>query len=237
MLNVLYEDNHVLIINKPEGLLSQKAHASDISAVDLVESYLIERYQKPGRAYVGLIHRLDRMTSGALLLAKTSKAAERLSKQSREHGFEKRYLAFVAGQTPPSGELVDQLESSEEGSRVVRGSHGKVARLSYERLAFQPASQVSVLAVTLETGRKHQIRVQFASRRFPLLGDRRYAPPQVAQMASRTALHAASLSFEHPITKERISVIAPLAKDLITLAKRYHVPLDLPTLSPFMPLP
>lgn len=223
-LSILYEDNHLLVVDKPAGLLSQSAEAGDEHLVVLVQRYLKERYGKPGNVYVGLVHRLDRMTSGVMVLAKTSKAAERLSRLLREGRFDKRYLAVVAGETAERGVLVDALVSNEQGSRVVEAKHhpeAKRAELSYERLALSRSPiAASLLEVVLGTGRKHQIRVQLASREHALIGDRRYGRREHDGLIPRVALHAWKIAFQHPVRGDELAFVAPIPSGFESLMRR-----------------
>ena len=204
MIEVVHEDNHLLVVNKPAGLLAQGDHTGDATLVDLAKAYLKEKYNKPGNVYLGLVHRLDRPASGLVVLAKTSKAASRLSEQFRKSSIEKYYTALVEGLPPSSGDWTDDLIRDEQHSRVARpGEHGgKKARLTYEVVA-QHHKHTRVY-IHLITGRHHQIRVQFAARKHPLLGDMRYHSTQ--SFPNRAiALHATQLSIDHPTTKERLT--------------------------------
>ncbi|HRE90385.1 MAG TPA: RluA family pseudouridine synthase [Myxococcota bacterium] len=218
-LSILFEDNHLLVVDKPAGLLSQSAEAGDENLVVAAQRYLKERYAKPGNVYVGLVHRLDRMTSGVVVLAKTSKAAERLSRAVREHRVDKRYLAVVAGLTPLGETLVDALVSDEKGSRVVKDHpDAKRAELRYQRLASTQAPiAASLLEIELGTGRKHQIRVQLASRGHPLLGDRRYGLREHDILIPRVALHAQKIALTHPVRGDELAFVAPIPKDFSAL--------------------
>lgn len=221
-LSILYEDNHLLVVDKPAGMLSQSAGAGDEHLVLWAQRYLKERYGKPGNVYVGLVHRLDRMTSGVMVLAKTSKAAERLSRALREHEVDKRYLALVAGVTPVRDTLIDALLSDEQGSRVAPGHpDAKRAELRFERHA-SAASPIpaSLIEVELGTGRKHQIRVQLAARGHPLLGDRRYGLREHDGLIPRVALHAWMIALTHPVRGDELSFVAPIPKDFSALMTR-----------------
>ena len=221
-LSILYEDNHLLVVDKPAGMLSQSAEAGDDNLVVAAQRYLKERYGKPGNVYVGLVHRLDRMTSGTMVLAKTSKAAERLSRAFREHKVDKRYLAVVAGVTAPAQTLVDALLSDEQGSRVVVGhADAKRAELHYRRHSSSTSPIASsLLEVELGTGRKHQIRVQLASRGHALIGDRRYGLREHDVLIARVALHAWKIALTHPVRGDELSWVAPIPKDFSMLMER-----------------
>jgi len=204
-MNVIYEDNHLLVVNKPAGQLVQGDQTGRTTLLEEAKDYLREKYHKPGNVFLGLVHRLDRPTSGVVVLARTSKAAARLSEEIRSRRPRKIYWVMVAGEVPPEGQFVDRLERDEFTSRVVDAPNGKEARLSYKLLNY--AEGVSLVEVALETGRHHQIRVQFAHRGFPILGDRRYG-------SSRTfgqdiiALHAREMVIRHPTLGEEMRFVA-----------------------------
>ena len=221
-LSVLFEDNHLLVVDKPAGLLSQSAEAGDDHLVALAQRYLKAKYAKPGNVYVGLIHRLDRMTSGVVVLAKTSKAAERLSKAMRERRLDKRYLAIVAGHVPAHLHLEDDLVSGADGSRVAPGHpEARRADLDLTCLAVGQAPVATSLAeVVLGTGRKHQIRVQLAARGYPLLGDRRYGLRIHDGLIGRVALHAWTIVLPHPVRGNELRFTAPIPEDFESLMKR-----------------
>ncbi len=218
-LEILYEDNHCLAINKPAGLPSQGDSSGDRSVLEIAKGYLKQKYGKPGEVYLGLLHRLDRPTSGVLLLARTSKAAGRLSAQFREGTIQKRYWAIVEGMPPgPEGDWVDRLEKApgENRTRVVGSeeSAGKEARVHYRVL--RRAAAGSWLELVPATGRGHQLRVQLAHRGLPILGDLKYGARRRLRASDgglRIALHARGLVFEHPTLREAILVEAPIPAD------------------------
>jgi 23S rRNA pseudouridine1911/1915/1917 synthase len=218
-LDVLFEDNHCLAVNKPAGLLSQSDGSGHPSVVELVKADLKSRYGKPGNVYVGLLHRLDRPASGVLLLAKTSKAARRLSAQFRAGSIAKLYWAIVEGRPGHrEGEWNDALAKDRDVNRAVvvgeSDPRGKPARMTFRILArFGRHSKLELLPVT---GRSHQLRVQLAKRGLPIVGDRKYgaATRLWAQDGhERIALHARKLTFMHPTRGEAISVEAPVQAD------------------------
>lgn len=219
MLDVLYEDNHCLAVNKPAGLLTQGDATGDPNVVDEARAYLKKKYAKPGNVFVGLVHRLDRPTSGILLLARTSKAAERLSAQFREGTIEKVYWAIVEGRGPEdSGTWEDTLRKDERRNvvEVVEpgASEGRRAALGY-RVLGRSARGCWIEARPL-TGRSHQIRVQFAAHGWPIVGDRKYGASTVLRALdgrARVALHARSLTFIHPTRREAIVLTAPVPAD------------------------
>lgn len=199
-LEILYEDNHIIVVYKKENILSQGDSTNDLDLLTMIKNYIKEKYQKPGNVYVGLIHRLDRPVSGVMIYAKTSKAASRISEQVRKASIEKQYLAVVNGILPEKkGEFRDYLKKLETKNTIVTNSEdGKEAILNYEVL--EEKDNLSLVRVILKTGRHHQIRVQFASRGFPLYGDQRYGREDKKQIA----LSCYHLSFFHPTTKEKI---------------------------------
>jgi len=198
-LKVLYEDNHIIVVFKPSNVLSQSDITNDVDMLSLIKKYLKEKYQKPGNVYLGLVHRLDRVVSGVMVFAKTSKAASRLSEEIRLNNICKVYLAVVHGKLDSKGVFIDYLEKTKDFNTIVTDSKkGKYAELSYELLEYNEKEDLSLALVKLKTGRHHQIRVQFQSRGFPLVGDKRYGNDN----ASTIGLTACSLSFKHPTKKE-----------------------------------
>lgn len=207
-MKVLYEDNHLLVVDKPAGLITQGASAGEDSLVRQAQAYLKQKYQKPGNVYVGVVSRLDAVVSGVVVLARTSKAAERLSATFRDREAGKTYWALVSGQPPASGELRDWLIKDERQQRVMvtkPQTHGAKEAL----LRLQKRGDVtggSWLEVELLTGRKHQIRVQLASRGWPIFGDAKYGSR--TPFEAGIALHARRLSLEHPVQKTLLSLEA-----------------------------
>ena len=232
-MNVLYEDNHLLVIDKPAGLLVQggdrATNDADDHLVARAGAWLKAKYDKPGNVYVGLVHRLDRNTSGIVVLAKTSKAAQRLSKAFATRSIDKRYIAVVAGHTPATGKLEHWLaDTGEGGSRVAtqpdrESGNAKLAKLTFETVSTTTTTPTptptpaSCIVVRLESGRKHQIRVQLAAAGHALLGDRRYASAAVARHFSRPALHAWTIAFAHPVRGDELHITAPLPADFSRL--------------------
>lgn len=211
--SVIYEDNHLLALNKPAGWVSQGAAPGQPNVLDWAKDYLREKYHKPGNVYLGVVSRLDASSSGVLLLARTSKAAARLSEEFRERRVEKIYWALVTGHIEPAaGTLVDFIADDEPRPRmrVVPEGHAdgeaKRAELRY-RVRSQLAG-ASWLEIELVTGRKHQIRVQLAARGHAVVGDRKYGAGQ--SFPEGIALHARELSVAHPVRDERIRLVAPV---------------------------
>lgn len=211
-LTVLYEDNHLLVVEKPVNVPVQADASGDEDLFNICRAYLREAGNKPGEAYLGLVHRLDRPVGGVMVFAKTSKAAARLTSQFKGRSAKKRYAAIVCGNAPYTAQLTDWLYKDERTntSRVVaEGTEGaKNARLSYETLAR--ADGLSLVDVRLDTGRPHQIRVQLSHAGLPILGDQRYHPDAKAAaqrgdvQAQRTqiCLWAYALTIEHPTQGE-----------------------------------
>lgn len=200
-LNVLYEDNHIIVVEKPVNVLSQGDNTGDISLLDMVKEYVKEKYNKPGNVYIGLVHRLDRPVGGIMVFARTSKAASRLSKQVSERNFSKKYYAVVSGKMENTeGKFVDRLKRLDNGNTIV-SKDGKESVLTYRVVEYNKNIDASLVDISLETGRHHQIRVQFASRGHYLLGDQRYGKQDKTQIA----LYSYELEFYHPVSKELMS--------------------------------
>lgn len=196
-LNILYEDNHIIVVIKPANILSQGDNTGDSSMIEMIKEYLKEKYHKPGNVYLGLVHRLDRPVGGIMVFAKTSKAAARLSKSFLNHQVDKRYLAIIHGRMESEGRLVDSIEKMSNGNSII-SENGKESMLTYKELEYNKNKNCSLIEVKLETGRHHQIRVQFASRGHYLLGDQRYGVEDREQIC----LFCYYLAFEHPVTHE-----------------------------------
>lgn len=203
-LKVIYEDNHIIVVEKPVNIPSQGDKTGDIDMLSIIKAYLKEKYNKPGEVYLGLVHRLDRPTGGVMVFAKTSKAASRLSEQVRNKEMHKQYLCIVDGKMEnKQGTLKDYLYKNEKTntSRIAKPNekNAKEAILDYEVIKYNEEINLSVIKVNLHTGRHHQIRVQFASRNHSLYGDQKYG---TRGRGKQLALWAFSLSFKHPTTKE-----------------------------------
>ena len=206
-LNVIYEDNHIIVVEKIVNIPSQGDKTGDVDMLSSIKDYLREKYQKPGNVYLGLIHRLDRPVGGVMVFAKTSKAAARLSEQVREKAFQKEYLVVVNGKMKSQkGEWKDWLFKNERAnmSKVVSEGtkNAKQASLEYEVLKYNEEINLSVVRVKLHTGRHHQIRVQFSSRGHSIYGDQKYGG---RGHGKQIALWAYRLTIFHPITKEEMT--------------------------------
>ncbi len=204
-MDLIYEDNHLLVVNKPAGQLVQGDQTGRSTLLDEGKDWIRAKHGKPGNVFLALVHRLDRPASGVVVLARTSKAAARLSEEIRERRTRKLYWARVEGKTKDSGAWTDYLVRDERTSRVGNEGEGQEARLSFVRTHFD--EDVSAVEIALETGRHHQIRVQFAHRRHPVVGDRRYG--SVRSFGSDAiALHAREMCIVHPTRKEEMSFVA-----------------------------
>lgn len=203
-LNVIYEDNHIIVVEKPVNIPSQSDKTGDVDLLSIVKQYIKEKYNKPGNVYVGLIHRLDRPVGGVMVFAKTSKAAARLSNQVREKQFQKTYLTIANGKMEQEkGTLQDYLLKNEKTNMskvVAEGTkNSKLALLDYEVLKYNQEINLSVLKIHLHTGRHHQIRVQLSSRNHSIYGDQKYGG---RGHGKQIALWAYELKIYHPITNE-----------------------------------
>jgi 23S rRNA pseudouridine1911/1915/1917 synthase len=209
--DVLYEDNHLLVVNKPAGMVTQGAGDGHTGLVEHAKQYIGEKYDKPGNVYIGIVSRLDMMTSGVIVLARTSKAAARLNEQFSGRKVQKTYWALVPGNLqPPSATLEDYIRKDESQHRMVacdeNDEGARAAKLSYRILRVLEDCQL--VEIQLETGRKHQIRVQFASRGFPVVGDRKYNSGR--EFEHGIALHSRRLQFLHPTKKTPLDFVAQL---------------------------
>ena len=201
-MNIIYEDNHLLVVDKPINIPMQEDDSKDDDLLSLCKKYIKEKYNKPGNVYLGLVHRLDRPVSGVCVFARTSKAASRLTKQVQDHTFKKQYLAIVEDNgLKDSGHFEDYLLKDSKTNTVKVDPKGKLAILDYTVISRK--DNLALVKVDLKTGRSHQIRVQFSSRNHPLWGDQRYNKNAI--VGQQIALHSHSLSFNHPITNELLT--------------------------------
>jgi len=202
-LNILYEDNHLIVVEKPINILSQSDITNDPDMLTILKDYIKKKYNKPGNVYLGLVHRLDRPTGGIMVFARTSKAAMRLSEQIKNHEFKKSYLAVIHGNIENSNTYTDYLEKIETKSFISTKEKGKYAELSFNKLDYNEKENLSLVKISLKTGRNHQIRLQFSSRNHPLYGDSKYG----SDLNKNLGLYAYKLEFTHPTTKEKLSFI------------------------------
>ena len=201
--NIIYEDNHVIVVNKPINIPVQEDSSKDIDLLTLIKNYLKVKYNKPGNVYLGLVHRLDRPVGGIMVFAKTSKAASRLSEEVRTNKINKTYYAVIHGKVNNKGHFEDYLykDNKTNISYVVDKTKGKLAILDYELIDYK--DNLSLVRINLITGRSHQIRVQFSSRGYPLVGDQRYNKNPIKNVG--IALFPKKLEFIHPTKKEYLS--------------------------------
>ena len=206
-LNILYEDNHIIVVVKPHNVPSQEDKTGDEDMLTIIKKYLKEKYNKPGNVYLGLVHRLDRPVGGVMVFAKTSKAAARLSEQVRNKVFKKEYLAIVDGKLEKKqGTLEDYLLKNEKTNTINVVKEGtknsKYAKLDYEVLKYNEEINLSLLKILLHTGRHHQIRVQLSNFGHSICGDQKYG---TRGRGKQISLWAHKLTLEHPITKEKMT--------------------------------
>ena len=206
---VLFEDNHLVVVVKPANMLVQGDNTGDADVLSWLKAYIKEKYNKPGEAFVGLVHRMDRPVGGLLVFARTSKAAARLSEQVRSHEMRREYVCVVRGETPDDFTLRDWLKKDEKNNRVAvlpeyLKMQGKEAVLHGHTV--ESRNGLSLCAIRLETGRAHQIRTQMEHFGHPLWGDNRYGDGKPGQ---QIALWGMRLSFTHPTTGKKMVFIAP----------------------------
>ena len=205
-LNVIYEDNHIIVVEKQPNIPSQADKTNEIDMLTIVKEYIREKYNKPGNVYIGLVHRLDRPVGGVMIFAKTSKAASRLSESIRVKEVKKEYLAVVDGRFEKEKDILeDYLYKDERNnmSKVVdkNKKNAKLAKLDYEVLKYNEVKNLSLVKVNLYTGRHHQIRVQLANSKHSIFGDQKYG---TRGNLKQIALWAYKLTIIHPITKEKM---------------------------------
>jgi len=215
-LSVIYEDNHILVVNKAAGLLVQGDQTGDESLVDIAKRYIKDKYQKPGNVFLGLVHRLDRPTTGVIVLARTSKALTRLNQQFKDRLTKKVYRAVVSGSPEPKARLEHFLRKNSSQNKSFHYPKNtlntKHAILRYRYI--EQLRSYHVLEIELETGRHHQIRAQLAAVGLHIKGDLKYGAKRPNQNGS-IHLHAQSLALAHPTTKEEMKFIAPYPDDVI----------------------
>lgn len=206
-LKILFEDNHIIVVEKKPNIPSQADKTEDMDMLTIVKQYIKEKYHKPGNVYLGLVHRLDRPVGGIMIFAKTSKAASRLSNQIREKVFKKKYLAVVDGKfTQKRGVLEDYLYKDERHntSKVANKDekNAKLAKLDYNVLKYNEVKNLSLVEINLHTGRHHQIRVQLSHFGHSIFGDQKYG---TRGQGKQIALWAYQLTIQHPITQKEIT--------------------------------
>ncbi|MEW6525991.1 MAG: RluA family pseudouridine synthase [Spirochaetota bacterium] len=203
---IIYEDNHIIVVEKPAGILSQKDFTNTDSVLEIIKEYIKTTYNKPGNVFLGLVHRLDKQVSGIMVYAKTSKAASRLSSQFRSHDVIKVYCAAV--QTPISTDTAwhtihDKITRHHDKTLISSDSHTAIqASLKYKIIYTEPT--YSLVLIQLYTGKKHQIRAQLSHLGMPIVNDSKYGATALLPQTA-IALHAVYLQFFHPVTKKQIS--------------------------------
>ena len=216
-LEVLFEDNHLLVINKPIGVLVQGDKTGDIPLVDLAKAYIKQKYNKPGAVFLGVVHRLDRPTSGVIVFARTSKALERLNLQFKERLTKKIYWAITKETPNPSSDTlvhwtIRNQKQNKSYAYKKETPDSKKAILKYS--IKKKLDNYAVLEIELETGRHHQIRAQLSAIGCPIKGDLKYGSAR-SNLNGSIHLHARSLEVLHPITKEPVRCVAPFPKDAL----------------------
>ncbi len=213
-IEILYEDNHILVVVKPPNMLTQGDQTGDEDLLTVLKEDIKARYNKPGDVFLGLVHRLDRPVGGVMVFARTSKAASRLSEQIRSREFDKSYTAVVHGvPSQASGTLVHYLVKNEATNtvRVVKSpEEGKAASLEYDLIAS--GDGLSLVHIKLHTGRPHQIRVQMAAIGHPLYGDQKYGA-ELNKPGMQLALWSAEIGFQHPTLKQQMSFTSTPPKE------------------------
>jgi len=215
MLEVIYEDNHLIAINKKSGDISQGDKTGDLPLSDYIKEYLKKKYNKLGNVYLGTIHRIDRPTSGVLVFAKTSKALSRMNELFRENKIQKTYWAVVKNQTPKTqGTLKNYLSKNNKQNKsyVCQENEGKLAELEYQTI--KKLKNYYFLEIKPKTGRHHQIRVQLSNIGCPIKGDLKYGDKRSNKDQS-IHLHARKIEFTHPVSKEILIITAPTPPDII----------------------
>lgn len=204
-LKILYEDNHIIVVVKPENILSQKDDTNDLDMLTLIKEYIKKSKEKEGNVYLGLVHRLDRRVGGVMVFAKTSKAASRLSDDIRKHNFNKKYLAIVEGEINDSGVLVDYLKKVDNRA-IISKEDGKISELKYQVLKkfFLDDNICTILLINLLTGRYNQIRAQLSHFNHPIINDFKYGY-KGKNYDDVLGLFCYEISFNHPTKKEKMT--------------------------------
>lgn len=200
-LNVIYEDNHIIVVEKPAGVPTQADESGVLDMQSLIKHYLKDKYNKPGNVFVGIVHRLDRNVGGIMVFAKTSKGASRLSEEIRERRFHKRYVAILDGVLNKKEDVLEDYLLKDEKLNKVSVVNEKTRGAKYAKLDYKVIEETKTrtkVSINLHTGRAHQIRVQFASRGHALIGDVKYGKIK----ADRVFLWAYEIEFKHPVKDE-----------------------------------
>lgn len=196
-MQILYEDNHIIVVIKECNIPVQEDNSKDLDMLTMIKQYIKEKYNKPGNVYLGLVHRLDRPVGGVMVFAKTSKAASRLSEQIRNKSIEKRYIALTHNHTKEHEKLKDKLLKNEKTNTSKIDEKGKYAILEYNLIEYR--NNMSLIDINLLTGRHHQIRVQLSHHGYPIYGDQRYG---IDKEGIQIHLWAYKLKFKHPVKDE-----------------------------------
>jgi 23S rRNA pseudouridine1911/1915/1917 synthase len=206
-INIIFEDNHIIVVEKPVNIPSQRDESNDDDILTLIKKDIIERYKKPGNVYLGLVHRLDRPAGGVMVFAKTSKAASRISEQMRSGNFKKIYFAVVYGRLKEAQGKLRHFLLKDGRTNIVSivdesTSGAKLALLDYEEI--EQATELNLVKIDLHTGRPHQIRVQFSGIGSPVWGDQKYGL-DLSKPGRQLALWSSEITFAHPISNEKVS--------------------------------
>ena len=212
---IIFEDNHLLVINKKAGQLVQGDKTGDLSLLELIKDFIKKRDEKPGNVFLGLVHRIDRPTSGLVIYAKTSKALTQLTKMKKNSEVKKTYWAIVGKEMiPKSQRLIHYLQKNEKTNKatvfIKPTDKAKESILNYQ--IIKTLDNYQLLEIDLETGRHHQIRAQLSKIGVPIKGDLKYGAPR-SNPDGGISLHARKLEFEHPVTKERVEIVAPVPEN------------------------
>lgn len=216
-IEVLYEDNHIIAVNKPSGALAQGDKTGDVPLVEHVKAYVKKKYDKPGDVFMGIPHRIDRPTSGILLFARTSKALARLNDMFKNKTIQKTYWAVVKNMPPKDKDtLIDYLLKNSQKNKSIakKETFGKAVKAELSYAVIGKSTAYYLLEVFPKTGRHHQIRVQLSSIGCPIKGDTKYGFPRPNEDKS-IHLHARRIQFMHPVSKEPIDITAPVPDDVV----------------------
>jgi 23S rRNA pseudouridine1911/1915/1917 synthase len=212
---ILFEDNHLLIVNKLPSEIVQGDKTGDVALIDEVKQYLKMKYNKAGNVFAGLVHRIDRPVSGAVIFAKTSKALTRMTIMMKDRELQKSYLAIVRGKPPKTNDRLEHFlikNESKNKSFVVDAARSGAKKAILDYVVIGHSVSYTLLEITLHTGRHHQIRAQLSAIGMPILGDLKYGDKRSLPDAS-IALHALRLHFVHPVTDNEITIVAPPSKE------------------------
>lgn len=225
-LDIIYEDKHILVINKPAGIVVHPAVGNRTGTVANALKFYFEHHPDtiPGFARTRLVHRLDKDTSGALVIAKSDEIQQYLSNQWKYRNVKKLYLALVEGRVrPPKGEIHAPIGRDPEDRKKMKVTEGRPSYTLYSVIDQVKNPSLTFLKTRIITGRTHQIRVHFASIGYPVIGDAKYNPHPALLHVPRQMLHAACIEFEHPVSKKRMLIKAPVPSDMMTVLTKYNI--------------